>query len=502
MELWRPHDYSVRRMRGRTVVVGAGLAGLSCAFDLMRAGHDVVVLESGSRAGGVVGTVERDGFRFEIGPNTVQASSRAFRGLCGDLGIADRMIATDRSAGVRYLWFRGKLVALPRSPLGLVTTPLLSLEAKRTILSEPFRRFEAPPPDAPEPTFEQFLDERLGREATRLLAGSFVRGVYAAEIDELGARSAFPRMWGKAIRYHGLVRGLAGSRKEAREAGPMAGPDVPSSALVSFHNGLQAVVDALTGALGARVRLNRSVEAIERFENGWNVVPTGGAGVFAQRVVLAVPAPVAARLVATAVEDDEASRVLRGVRHARVTVVHLGFANGAALAGDDATTRGRDPSATSTHAYLPVGFGYLVPPDEDARGSIAPRALGTIFASNLFPDRAPRGGSCSASFYRGSDVERLDDAACAALACDDLRLVLGTSARPRPTLELVRRWSDVIPRYEPGHDARVRDLHAHLRVHAPGLVLAGSYTGGVSLDSVVARGREVARAIVREELHA
>ena len=79
---------------GSTIVVGAGLSGLACAFDLARAGRNVVVLEAAERTGGVVGSLERDGFRFETGPNTIQASAAAFRTLCGDLGIADRLIVS------------------------------------------------------------------------------------------------------------------------------------------------------------------------------------------------------------------------------------------------------------------------------------------------------------------------------------------------------------------------------------------------------------------------
>ena len=46
----------------RVVVLGAGLAGLAAAYNLMRHGYDVIVLEAQDRPGGRVQTV-RDGFR-------------------------------------------------------------------------------------------------------------------------------------------------------------------------------------------------------------------------------------------------------------------------------------------------------------------------------------------------------------------------------------------------------------------------------------------------------
>lgn len=53
----------------RTVVIGAGVAGLATAALLAREGHDVVVLEKNSRVGGRAGLIERDGFRFDTGPS-------------------------------------------------------------------------------------------------------------------------------------------------------------------------------------------------------------------------------------------------------------------------------------------------------------------------------------------------------------------------------------------------------------------------------------------------
>ena len=51
----------------RCVVVGAGPAGLTAAYELTRRGLSCVVLEADDVVGGISRTVERDGWRFDIG---------------------------------------------------------------------------------------------------------------------------------------------------------------------------------------------------------------------------------------------------------------------------------------------------------------------------------------------------------------------------------------------------------------------------------------------------
>jgi phytoene dehydrogenase-like protein len=50
-----------------TIVIGAGLAGLACARELVRAGRQVLVVEAADRVGGRVATDTVDGFRIDRG---------------------------------------------------------------------------------------------------------------------------------------------------------------------------------------------------------------------------------------------------------------------------------------------------------------------------------------------------------------------------------------------------------------------------------------------------
>lgn len=450
------------------LVLGAGLSGLACAHALLRAGCDVRVLEAASRVGGVVGSVREAGFVFEMGPHTLQARSAEFRRLCGELGIADRLMVSNPEVRRRYLWVDGRLQPLPGNPVQLLTTPILSLRAKLRILSEGFRPWKAPA-DGAEPDMQSLLEERIGAEATRKLGGAFVRGIYAAELKDLGLRSAFPKLE-ELLRTHGsFLRALAQAKGELED---LPGPKVGALELLGFEGGLQELVDALERQLEGRLATNQSVQRLERVGRGWRVHALGSDGRVcvhqAQEVVLALPAPAVKGLLQPLLGSDAPG--FPPMEHGDVVLVQLGFER-------------------SAEHCLPPGFGFLVPPGEFGA---QPRALGVIFTSNLFPARAPQGMQSIACFYSRSSLEGLDERARIEQAGRDLALALGWKTTPRAIVSRIWNWNQVIPRYSAGHRDRVNALQQSLRARTPGLHLAGPWVGGVSVEQVIARGRSVA----------
>ena len=62
------------------IIVGAGMAGLTAAAYLSRAGHDVLLIEKNETCGGLLNSFQRDGFIFDTGPRSVE-NSGACRGI-------------------------------------------------------------------------------------------------------------------------------------------------------------------------------------------------------------------------------------------------------------------------------------------------------------------------------------------------------------------------------------------------------------------------------------
>jgi len=71
----------------RTVIVGAGMAGLTAAAYLIREGHHVLLLDKNDRIGGLLDTFEQDGFYFDAGPRAF-VNSGMVKPILKDLGIS------------------------------------------------------------------------------------------------------------------------------------------------------------------------------------------------------------------------------------------------------------------------------------------------------------------------------------------------------------------------------------------------------------------------------
>ena len=74
----------------RVAVIGAGIAGLSCAYDLQRAGLTVNVYEREPQVGGRMSTRTKDGLAFDLGATFLNRTCRTVIGLAQELGLPVR----------------------------------------------------------------------------------------------------------------------------------------------------------------------------------------------------------------------------------------------------------------------------------------------------------------------------------------------------------------------------------------------------------------------------
>ena len=113
-------------------VVGGGLAGLTAAALLARAGRRVVLCEAGASVGGRARTFIEDGFHFNIGPHALYTEGRA-AAVLRNLGVSYRGASPPLSGALALK--QGRLRTFPAGIVSLLTTGLLSpadkLEAGR-----------------------------------------------------------------------------------------------------------------------------------------------------------------------------------------------------------------------------------------------------------------------------------------------------------------------------------------------------------------------------------
>ena len=133
----RDYDPFVSASAPQVIVIGGGMAGLATAYELHRQQIPFLLLEAGSRLGGVVFSEQVDGFTIDGGPDALLIQKPDGVKLCQEVGLGDRLVPT-KLPRLAFIQRRGRLYALPAgSVLGIPTewgpfirTPLFSWAGK------------------------------------------------------------------------------------------------------------------------------------------------------------------------------------------------------------------------------------------------------------------------------------------------------------------------------------------------------------------------------------
>lgn len=460
---------------GHVVVVGGGVSGLAAAHFLLEDGvARVTVLESSGRLGGKLYADEIAGVPVDLGAESILARRPEAVDLARAVGLGDDLEApATTNAG---LWTRGRLRPMPKGGVMGVPGDLGALAASGVLSAAGLARL---PLDHVLPRTKvgedvavgAYVAARLGHEVVDRLVEPLLGGVYAGNAYEISLRAAIPQLYEGARGGRSLIEAVRESQRKAAAARQ----DGPVFAGIRGGVGrLPVAVAAACRAAGARIETDAPVRTLRRTPGGWEVAFDHDGTretLSADAVVLAVPAPAAAKLLAA--ESPGAAAELSTVEYASVALVTMAF-------------RRRE----ITHA-LP-GSGFLVPP-VDGR---------TIKASTFSAQKWHWSGAADPDVYvlrtsigrHGQEADLAwDDTDLVRLSREDLGEAVGLTAAP--VAARVTRWDGGLPQYPVGHLARVARLREHV-AKLPGLEVCGALYEGVGIPACVASARGAATQVL------
>jgi monoamine oxidase len=330
------------------VVVGAGIAGLSAARELVRAGLDVTVLEARDRVGGRTLSESHGGQTVDLGGQWMGDKHERLRALAGELGVesfaqyAAGKKVLDRGDGKlrTYTGFLPKLGVFGLVDLGLALGKLERL-ATRVPLDEPMKMPDALAMDAQ--SFATYLEQNVRTRRARDMLGVATQMIFAAEPRELSL--LYVLLYARS--GEGLQRlcEIEGGAQERR-----------------FTTGAQSLCVRLADQVGhARIRLEHATQAVQQDANGVAIVTTKGT-FRARRAILAIPPAMLGKL--DIAPDLSTARTLLHTQMPMGSVVKCivsydrPFWREAGYSGEAISTNGLvratfdDCSATGDHAAL------------------------------------------------------------------------------------------------------------------------------------------------------
>ncbi len=157
------------------VVVGAGIAGLTAAYQISKAGHDVLVLDMNNYVGGRMANVEWEGFLVDIGAKFVTTADTSLLKMVDEVGLGDQIVKSEE--GLTITIYRdgtlhtANFLSIP-SYLGwsgvslkarLAMIKLLPYFLRVGKMKNVYHLESARVPDVDE-TFEQFFKEHISTE--------------------------------------------------------------------------------------------------------------------------------------------------------------------------------------------------------------------------------------------------------------------------------------------------------------------------------------------------
>jgi protoporphyrinogen oxidase len=179
--------------RGRAVILGAGPAGLAAAFELARSAWPVDIIERASVVGGLARTVQRDGFRFDIGGHRWFTKNDELNQLFMWL-LAGEFVYVDR---ISRIYYDGRYVDYPLQVGNALRSigPVMSMRAIMDYLWAQLR----PPTCIGERSMQDAYIAQFGRTLYRRFFSDYSEKVWGAACNQLSGDWVVQRSKGMSL---------------------------------------------------------------------------------------------------------------------------------------------------------------------------------------------------------------------------------------------------------------------------------------------------------------
>lgn len=437
-------------------IIGAGLAGLSAAYELRE--HNVDVFEAADRIGGKLYTVAFNDGPTDMGAEAYLAARSDATEFFEELGLGDRIVYPSDARPAIYSG--GKLHPMPSNAvMGIpaaspAVADLVSPEEAVHIDAE--RNRESLDWQVGEDrNLGIMLRQRYGDNIVDHVVSALLGGVYSCGADALGVRATIPNLAavldeqaaaGEKTTLSGAVAALL--ERRTAPTGPV---------FATFKGGYADLYETLAEKSGANIHIDSFISEITKeMRKKYD------------RILIATPAPTTAVLLRS--YSQEAAAEVKNIELASSAVVGMTFDSDEGLA---------DVS------------GILVAADEP---DIQAKAF--TFSSKKWPHLGQRGGALvRASFGRYGEnlLLSMSEADLVDRAVADLHTVTGFTGEPKEVF--VQYWYGGLPRYDHDHVARVAKVR-ELLADTPHIGVAGAWIDGVGVPNVIAGARAAARKLV------
>ena len=539
---------AVRERRWDALVIGGGIAGLTAAWDLVRAGLRPLLIEARGYTGGLVAAGSIGGARMDLGAEGFVVRGRAATSMLAELGLRTaaphgrpRLFLPPLAPGageepsqwVLHRFPDNAYLGIPADPLAADVVAMIGPgAAHRAAQDADLPGTVGTGPEDPA-DLASFVTARMGAGVLERLVRPIVAGIHSADPADLAADVIMPGLRRATAELGSLSAAVAAvlERRRARQDGVGS-----RSVDAAVEGGLFRLTDALREAIEAGGGSVRTRTGAQWLRPGDIEDSAGGETPAAWRVGIAPtrrgptpsdePVPDGAQevvvtdRVVVACSAGAALRLLRGIPGLPASATELTVPVGAPIARFTLVARAPELSGE------PVGSGLLVAPADPAEPAAVAASAGTVA-----PDGAePGGGSASvvACPVRAKALSHLSakwpwvGAALRALHGPDvhaLRLSYGRPGQPRPQVDLqvalddvaaltgVRiepeavidhmlvRWDGTLPPVTPAYRERTTRLEEQL-APVSGLEVTGAWVAGTGIAAVVGHARTVAGRLV------